>query len=60
MAVRFVGGERSPAIGGELLEIEHRRHLFRHRCRSRLQRWQLSMSDDSRKQGDRGLGNNFD
>ena len=25
MFVRFVGRERSPAIGGELLEIEHRR-----------------------------------
>jgi hypothetical protein len=25
MIVRFVGRERSPAIGGELLEIEHRR-----------------------------------
>ena len=27
--VRFVGRERSPAIGGELLEIEHRRPLVR-------------------------------
>jgi hypothetical protein len=27
--VRFVGRQRRPAIGGELLEIEHRRTLVR-------------------------------
>jgi hypothetical protein len=29
MFVRFVGRERSPAFGGELLQIEHRRHPAR-------------------------------
>ena len=29
MLVRFVGRQRSPAIGDELLKIEHRRSQFR-------------------------------